>query len=242
MMRTLGGPARLGAALLAAGLAAIPALGSETISYGYDAQGRLVTTTFSGRQYSGESVGPLDLASWWYSGVTRSGAGLLGGEPAFQYTVQTTGTWSAIALGSGASAGETFSFAFTLQAVSGSTDQQYLGLYGNTTGWTSSTSTARIVSGPGTLTQVGGGLWSVSGLSTSQPTRVEVTRTYTQAEGIGAYLYVDLLYGHRAGQSLIAGQPRFGKASTSQVDQFCYDAAGNRTLVVSNSTGGATCP
>lgn len=198
------------------------------------------------------TLASMDLANWSYGGVSRASAGTIDGAPAYQYTVQTGSTWSAACTSLVAKAGETITFSLSMQAV-GDATMQYVGLYGDNTAWGANASaTARIVSGPGTISQNTGGLFLVSGLSTSAATRIEITRHYTQDEAGGAYMYVDHAYGPRPGSALIAAAPHLVKRITepatarqlvkittpppqsggaAQVVQFAYNARGDLTSV-----------
>jgi hypothetical protein len=65
-----------------------------------------------------------------------------------------------------------------------------VGLLGSTTTWgVNGDTTAALLEGPGTLTQQVGGLWQVSGLSSSAPTLLRITRTYTTAEPCTLLIY-----------------------------------------------------
>ena len=79
-----------------------------------------------------------------------------------------------------------------------------MGIYGNINEWASATTSGLILSGPGQLTQYVGGFWEVTGLSTTEPTRIEITRSFAQAQTGGAYFYVDDPSNYRGGESLIA--------------------------------------
>lgn len=171
-----------------------------------------------------------DLANWGYGGVTRETAGVtIDGTAAYKYTAPNNGAWAGVSAGLYAAKGETHTFALSLQAV-GSFTSQSLGLYGNVTGWGSdATSTARIVSGPGTLRRAAGGLFIVDGLSTTQATRIEVTRTYDTDESGGAYFYIDHPGGFRA-SSLIASAPNLSRrvtepAAANQLTKITLPAA-----------------
>ncbi|MEA3063742.1 MAG: hypothetical protein QOJ27_170, partial [Sphingomonadales bacterium] len=147
-------------------------------------------------------VSLLDLNNWYSAGVTRTAAGTIDGAAAYKYAVQAAGGWSAVYAGMAAKKGDSYSLSLSLQASDGYTSQSF-GLYGDGDGWGSASgSTARIVSGPGTLSQAAGGLWTISGLSATQVTRVEIIRNYEQDESGGAYIYADLPGNFRAGASM----------------------------------------
>jgi YD repeat-containing protein len=148
-------------------------------------------------------VALTNINNWYHGGVNKTAVGTIDGDTAYKYTVQTAGGWAGVYSGLYAAKGDTYSFSLSFQASDGYTAQSF-GLYGNSSGWgNASGSTARIVSGPGYVTQAAGGLWTVSGLSATQVTRVEIVRTYEQDESGGAYIYSDLPGNFRVGASLI---------------------------------------
>ncbi|HYD39126.1 MAG TPA: LysM peptidoglycan-binding domain-containing protein [Allosphingosinicella sp.] len=193
------------------------------------------------------NVNLMDLNNWNSSGVARTAVGTIDGASAYKYTVQAAGGWSAVYTSFAAARGDSYSLSLSLQASDGYTSQSF-GLYGDSTGWSSnSISTARIVSGPGTLSQ-NGGLWTISGLSATQVTRVEIVRTYEQDENAGAYIYADLPGNFRAGASLTIAAAHLTKrivepatsqlltkitappaqtGAAAQVVQFAYNAKGD---------------
>ncbi|KQM23101.1 hypothetical protein ASE73_02440 [Sphingomonas sp. Leaf24] len=141
----------------------------------------------------------------WDSGNLTRQADTINGGAATRYTVQTGGQWAGISQGFPVTAGETMTFGISLKAV-GDITTQNLGLYSDQNGWGGpGISVARIVSGPGTIEHINGGFWRVVGLSTTEGTRVEITRTYDKTGSGGAYFYVDEGSNFRAGTSLIAG-------------------------------------
>lgn len=76
--------------------------------------------------------------------------------------------------------------------LAGTSTQIAVGLYGANDNWgPAGNSTATIISGPGTLSQWAGGLWMVSGLSTTVPTLLSVTRVYQVAGGSYLLIYPD---------------------------------------------------
>ncbi|NIJ66660.1 YD repeat-containing protein [Sphingomonas leidyi] len=180
------------------------------------------TGTVTRLEYADGNFAP-QLDGWAWGGVDRQPA-TIDGRAATRYTVQTQGGWSGISTGLVAAAGETISFALTLQA-SGSATSQALGLHGNIDAWgPNDASSARIVSGPGRLVQLAGGFWQVDGLSTTEGTRIEITRTFTQVQYVGAYFYADYPGGYRAGTSLIAADPELLRSATA-TDPYLMDQA-----------------
>lgn len=80
----------------------------------------------------------------------------------------------------------------TIAIRAGSSTQVEVGLFGASTSWgAASGATAVITLGPGTLSQTNGGLFKITGLSTSLDTMVSLTRTYTTSENASLYLYPD---------------------------------------------------
>ncbi|WP_332819384.1 AHH domain-containing protein [Sphingopyxis sp.] len=203
--------------------------------------------------YMGGSLVPQSILEWDSDPayVTKEAAGSIGGEVAGKFTSAVGADWSGVYKGVGAvAAGDTLTFGISLQAVAGSATEQSLGLYSSATDWGTGGSTARIVSGPGQLVQYMGGLWKVTGLSATQETRIEITRTFAQAETAAAYFYVDHPGVYRDGQQLIAGgawvtknstpdgafhqltkitAPPAHAGATAPTLQFGYDTAGNLT-------------
>jgi YD repeat-containing protein len=172
----------------------------------------------------------MDLNNWSTGNLTKAAAGTIDGATAYKYTVQTAGAWSGVQTSLAAARGETYSFSISLKA-DGVYTSQSLGLYGSSSDWGSNASAAaRIVSGPGTITRVEGGLFTVSGLSTTEVTRIEVTRTYEETENGWARVYVDLPGNHRAGAALIASAAHLTKrivepASAQQLVKITAPAA-----------------
>jgi YD repeat-containing protein len=206
------------------------------------------------------NVNLMDLNNWYSAGLTRTAVGTIDGAAAYKYSVQAAGGWSAVYAGINAAKGDSYSLSLSLQASDGYTSQSF-GLYGDGTGWgNASISTARIVSGPGTLSQAQGGLWTISGLSATQVTRVEIIRTYEQDENGGAYIYADLPGNFRAGASLTIAAAHLTKrivepataqqltkitappaqaGGAAQVVQFAYNNKGD-LVSVTDAGGNAT--
>jgi YD repeat-containing protein len=205
-------------------------------------------------------VAKMDVNNWYTANLTKTAAGTIDGGNAYKYTVQSAGGWSALSTNLAAARGDSYSFSISLKADGIYTSQQ-LGLYGSSSDWgTDATSSARIVAGPGTITRTAGGLFQVSGLSTTQATRIEVTRTYEEDENGWAYVYVDLPGNHRAGASLIASAAQLTKriapsgaanqllkitappaysGAAAQVVDFGYDGKGN-LISVKDAEGNET--
>jgi YD repeat-containing protein len=255
---------KLGLALAAVALLIAPAAGfaQTTTIYGYDALGRLTGTCDSksqtGFSYDGAGhltqvvvavatnlwANPQDGTQWGGWGTTVASAGTLAGANAFEFTVAQSGTVGAIiGADAGVLPGESATSAITLEAV-GTVTTDYFGIYGSATNWgQNAASTAAIVSGPGTMTQVAGGLWMISGLSTSQATTVSVTRTFPVSDTTAAIFYIHYTNASQAvaGDAVILAGPSF----TSATNQWPNPQDGTQwggwgTTVASDGTlGGA---
>lgn len=176
----------------------------------------------------------FNINNWGNGGVTVTGAGTIGGgATANQYIVNSTGQWSGVATGIYAKAGDSFTTAVTLKGAGGGTSASF-GIYGNITNWDYSNnaiSSARIISGPGTLTQEGGGLWNITGLSATQETRIEIVRTFQTEESGGVYLYPNRPEGWIAEQGIIAGAPSISRMAGS-LTSFKYDSLGRLKIKI----------
>jgi YD repeat-containing protein len=193
----------------------------------------------------------FDINNWSSGGATREAAGTVGGSPAIKFTVQATSQWTGASAGIYAVAGDTITSAITLKGANGGTSASF-GVYGNSTGWdynNNHISSARIISGPGTLTQEGGGLWNITGLSDSQETRIEITRSFQTEESGGIYLYPNRPEGWIAGRAVIAGAPSVSKTAgattTLRYDSLgrlrvSTDALGHKTYYVYDKRGRKT--
>ncbi len=149
----------------------------------------------------------------WGLGHVRLDETLIAGEVASRYEV-TPGGWPGVYQGFYANAGDTLTWSFTLQA-DGPSNVHSFGLYNNNLGWGGDFAVARVVSGPGVLTQLHGGIWQIAELSWSQPTRIEITRHYSQASHGGAYFYVDTHYQARPGHSVRMSDPSLSRSNSA---------------------------
>jgi YD repeat-containing protein len=233
-----------------------------TTTYAYDGLSRVTTTkTYANRLDSGTlnylkglainsnrwnlDANGLPLGRY---NLSAASAGTIDGANAYQLTVGALTDWQAIYTdGMAASPGQTVTATITVKAV-GSLTMDYLGLYGGTDGWgPDSDSYAAIVSGPGQLTYQYGGLFLISGLSTTEATRFTVTRTYHLSEWAGPYFYL----GNSAvvqGWSTIIAAPVFSStpsspilptadASNDRVSRSFYDNDG-RLIAAMDAAGG----
>ena len=132
---------------------------------------------------------PADGSAWTVTGATRASSGTIDGNPASSITVSAGGTPGYFsAAGTTVVDGDTIEL--SLWAKKGTVDFASFGILAGSSDWGSNgDSTATVVSGPGTLTQVGGGLWQVSGLDTGQATLVTVTRTFHGSATIAGRVY-----------------------------------------------------
>lgn len=106
---------------------------------------------------------------------------------------------------------------YTIALLAGSVSSAAIGLRGDASAWgAAGYASATVVSGPGVVSQQAGGLWNVTGLSTTVPTVVTVRRTFTIAENAISYLYIGSNGVRAAGDSIKVGRPQveFGSASS----------------------------
>jgi YD repeat-containing protein len=181
----------------------IDGLGDTTVM-AYDGASRLVSTRSLANRISASDIATLkanavngnlwvtqDAAGWWKSNLTSSAAGTINGADAYQVAVASGGSYSGFtAFGGTAAVGDVVTFSISVKGTATSTTASF-----GASGWTEiwgddADSTASIVSGPGTLTRLQGGLWKISGLSTTTETRITVTRRYVTAQTIEAWGYV----------------------------------------------------
>lgn len=197
----------------------------------------LIKTTYDSSVNGGSFNSPdFNITNWSNYGLTAAGAGTIDGGPAVKYTVATSG-YSAVSPNAiNANAGDTVTAAISLQATSSSSGALF-GILGWTSGWGNEgiySGTARIVSGPGTLTRWGdfySGLWSITGLSTTTPTRIEIVRIFGAAEGGDVRIYPDYPGGSIVGNAIIAGAPSITK-TPGNLTAYKYDSLGNLRIRV----------
>lgn len=161
---------------------------------------------------AGDSALPVET---WNTGNLTKEAATISGSPATRFVVQNGGVSAAAMQPVQFATGEWVRMQVSLQAE-GSVTSQALGLFADADGWgPAGGSFARIVSGPGRVEQIVGGLWRVVGLSATASTRIEIVRRYDQGTTGGAYLYGDMDGGHRAGTSFIAGDAAIVRSGTA---------------------------
>lgn len=144
-------------------------------------------------------------------------------------------------------------YSTTIELMAGAdSNSATIGLYSTTAGnWgTYAASTARILSGPGTLSGTSGAWRTVSGLSTTVPTKIEITRTYASGDAgnVGLYVYPVDINSSAAAGSILARYPQveagpFGTSyiptnSTRFADNLSFARAGTPegTVVIRGRT------
>jgi YD repeat-containing protein len=218
----------------------------NVITRTYDANNRLTSQKLAGSSENASHISDVtqrDIGQWSTGGVTVSDGGTIDGQPAKTYTSAVGATWSGVSHSTGPmQVGDKATLEISIQAV-GDITSQSVGLYGSTSGWGSNSNMeARILSGPGKIVQLVGGLWRVDGLSTTQATRVQIVRTYTQAENGGAYLYIDHPGGYRDGAAVKYAAPDVSIVRGSGQElttRYVYDSA-DRLRYMINADGGVT--
>jgi len=171
----------------------------------------------------------IGSTNYWINSENGAAWGLINGASASTAANALFGTLSLTTLTSGAAAvpgasanvgiavvnGDVIST--TTAFIAGDLSDPVIQLYGLTSGdGLNADSVASILSGPGALTQIVGGMFHLTGLSTTVPTIVRVTRTYRTSETAATYIYMtrnlpsgDLTPG--AGHTLKMGRPQFEK-------------------------------
>jgi hypothetical protein len=96
-----------------------------------------------------------------------------------------------------------------------------VGLADSAFGWGDAAgSTAQIISGPGSITQVNGALWRVSGLTPAAHTLIRITRTYAAASAnAGIYIYPGSFSSITIGHTVLATRVQLeaGPAASSYI-------------------------
>jgi YD repeat-containing protein len=188
----------------------IDGTGATTV-YNYDGASRLVSTKAYANRLSSTVIAnlkaeasnpnlwanPGNAALWATTNLTvtefsTSPKTYIEGVEAFKFTVTNANQYEAFASGSfTAKTGDTLSYSISVEAVTGSITVDVTGIYGSSSSWgNSSDSSATIVSGPGAITQWTGGLFTISGLTSDNPTRITITRKLLQDESATVAFYV----------------------------------------------------
>jgi hypothetical protein len=166
----------------------------------------------------------LSSSAYWFGAVS---AGLstppwAGSVPIYGLSKTTAGSseFRAQTVARATSAGEQLVMTVALLGHA-STDLCDVGLSDDSTPWGPDLlSSAEIISGPGSLSQVGGGLWRVSGLTPAVHTLVRITRTYSVSSAeIGVYLYPGSSVSTTIGHAVLATrvQVEAGPTATSYI-------------------------
>jgi hypothetical protein len=114
----------------------------------------------------------------------------------------------------------------------------FFGAHGSVSGWgVNGDTTAVVLSGPGSITQSSGGLWTISGLSLTIPTVVSITRVYNVSENAIMLAYLEAGPAGLAGNSIRYGllQQELGNGRSSYIPTF--GASVTRALEAVNMVG-----
>ncbi len=162
----------------------------------------------------------ITQAVWSKSSVTASSAalGLYGGVALHTLTQSLAGAAS-VYNSTGLSVAAGAVSVSRIAMLAGTLSVGWVGLWGVSTGFPCTAATFKIISGPGAVVQWAGSLGYVTGLSTTIPTVVEITRTSTNAEGITYYIYTNNGSGGGVGDTLKFGilQVEVGAFGTSYI-------------------------
>ena len=211
----------------------IDGTGATTV-FGYDGASRLTSTRNYATRIDAGTLAALKAAAaapnlwlnadngllWGRTNLTATAAGTIDGAPATKFTVTNSAQWESFySSGPTSMVGDMLSFSLSIKGV-GSVTTDDFGIYGTTSSWgANANASAFIISGPGTLTQLEGGLYRISGLSTTEATRVIVTRKHVHNEGTAVHLYVNHLNWPviAAGDATIAAAPVFTRSRTTAI-------------------------
>lgn len=176
-----------------------------------------------------------EINQWSSGGVTAVDAGEIDGRSARLFTSADGATWSAAySANIPSKTGQVSTFEVSLQAV-GEYTSQSLGLHDGSWGNVAN-STAVILSGPGQVVNVVGGLWRVEGLSTTEATRIQIKRTATSDATMRAYVYVDHPGGYRDGAQLKVAGPEL-RVEEQAITRFVYDTEGHLVYAIDAEGG-----
>ncbi|WP_432200672.1 putative toxin [Erythrobacter sp. W53] len=219
-------------------IATVDALGNVT-ARAYNSANLLISETEYGTSEGVTQIGnvaPTDIGAWGGGGYTSEAAGEIDGRAAKIYTSSVGANWTGISYGFDPQAGDVITYEVSLQAVGDHTAQE-LGIYSNSSGWgLPANGDAKILSGPGELVSLGSTRWRVAGLSTTEATRVQITRTVTETVRHGVYNYVDLPGGYRDGSQLKIAGPDvtiLRGAGQELTTRYAYDGEGHLRYSVS---------
>ncbi|QNA82920.1 LysM peptidoglycan-binding domain-containing protein [Sphingomonas sp. So64.6b] len=169
-----------------------------------------------------------DASSW---GSTLVADGTIDGVTAYrmgaQAAGQLAGMWSTTA--ASVAAGDVLSL--TMQLKAGSRDTASIALRGSASDYgATGDTTAVIVEGPGVLSQMAGGLWIISGLSSTIATKVKMVRTMRQTENLYTVLYVGQFPNApaAAGESIVIANPSLTRPAGALPALPALDPANDR--------------
>lgn len=244
----------------------IDATGATTV-FKYDGTSQLVSTRSYATAISSTNIAALkaretnpnqwtntDGTTWTKINLTAATSGMIDGNTAYKFTVINGGAYETT-VGYGGltmNAGDIVSWTISVKAV-GTVTSNSFGILGWSDSWGSNEgSIATIESGQGSLVQLGGGLWRVDNLSTSETTRITITRRSAVTQTVEAYAIVgDTNFpAIHAGDAMILANPVFTQRATKpvyepstsgsdRVTRTFYDDAG-RVVASHNGTGGLT--
>jgi YD repeat-containing protein len=189
----------------------------------YDGASRLVSTksyanrvsaanldTLKARETSPNYWANANNGAWGVGNLSITAAGTVDGANAYQLSVITGGAWNGL-VGNPieAVAYDATTVTLSLKAVGGISTAEF-GIYSSLSVWGgNSESSAVVLSGPGAVMQHAGSLFYISGLSTTEATRITISRSFAQSETLQPYLYIKTTDYTvvAAGDSLIAAAP-----------------------------------
>lgn len=160
----------------------------STHTYAYDAAGNRTQAVKTGVGPS--NLWPEDSSQWLLDGSTVAADGTLAGLSAYRITT-TPGGWGMVYLTTAQIAvGKVATLTTYFQPVSAGNTTTDFAISGSVEGWIpSGGSSGAKISGPGTLAQIAGGLWQVYNMSTTQPTKVQITWTNSVAQSLSPRLW-----------------------------------------------------
>jgi len=148
------------------------------------------------------------------SNITISSADTIapdGTQTADTATVNTT-AYASVSYPSAITINQNGTYTLSFWVKAGTTNAPYFGIYDGST-WVATSQNAQVISGPGSVVQVIGSLYSVTGLSTTSWTRVSVTRTGYTGNSAYIFIYPDNSTSGTAGHSIKLWGAQFVQAN-----------------------------
>lgn len=148
------------------------------------------------------------------SNITISSADTIapdGTQTADTATVNTT-AYASVSYPSAITINQNGTYTLSFWVKAGTTNAPYFGIYDGST-WVATSQNAQVISGPGSVVQVTGSLYSVTGLSTTSWTRVSVTRTGYTGNSAYIFIYPDNSTSGTAGHSIKLWGAQFVQAN-----------------------------